>query len=106
MTKSLWIIFNDKYYIPKLHVFCGKMEEMKVSVGGRVVIPKKMRKILKIGEGEKILISIDDKKLVIRSKDMVEKPVEKLYGSVKVKPEKNPKREAREWMKKRIEEDL
>jgi AbrB family looped-hinge helix DNA binding protein len=82
------------------------MEETKISVGGRIVIPKEMRRKLKMEEGEKVIIEIKGRELIIKPKNMVEKPIEKLYGSIKVKPEKNPKKEAREWMRKKIEEDL
>ena len=81
------------------------MEETKISVGGRIVIPKEMRKKLKMEEGEKVIISLEGRKLIIKPKNMVEKPVEKLYGSVKV-TSKEPKKEARKWMRERIEEDL
>ncbi|MEA2053568.1 MAG: AbrB/MazE/SpoVT family DNA-binding domain-containing protein [Candidatus Thermoplasmatota archaeon] len=81
-------------------------EETKISVGGRIVIPKKMRRRLKIEEGEKVIIEIEGRKLIIKPKNVVEKPIEKLYGSVKVTPEENPKKEGREWMKERIEKDL
>jgi len=81
------------------------MEEVKLSAGGRIVIPKKMRKALRVEEGDGLLLSMEGKKLVIQSMNMVESPVKKLYGSVKAGG-KNPKKEAREWMRRRVEEDL
>lgn len=88
-----------------MYILNVKMEEVKLSAGGRIVIPKKMRKVLRVEEGDGLLLSMEGKKLVIQSMNMVENPVEKLYGSVKVGG-KNPKKEAREWMRKRVEEDL
>lgn len=61
-----------------------EMEEVKLSAGGRIVIPKKMRKALRVEEGDGLLISLEGKKIVITSANMVDNPVEKLYGSVKV----------------------
>ena len=77
------------------------VKETKISVGGRIVIPKEMREKLKMEEGEKVIISLEGRKLIIKPKNMVEKPVEKLYGSVKVISDK-PKKEARKWMRERI----
>lgn len=37
---------------------------------------------------------------------MMENPVEKLYGSVKVKPEASPKRVARKWMMREMEKEI
>lgn len=79
---------------------------VKVSQGGRIVIPKKMREKLKIRVGDELLMKFDGKRLIIQPKNMVEEPIKKLYGCIKMKVLKNPKKEAREWIKKRIEENL
>ena len=71
-----------------------EMEEVKLSAGGRIVIPKKMRKALRVEEGDGLLISLEGRRIVITSASMVENPVERLYGSVKVAG-KNPEKEER-----------
>jgi len=85
-----------------------EMEEVKLSAGGRIVIPKKMRKALRVEEGDGLLISLEGRRIVITSASMVENPrrivitsasmvenpVERLYGSVKVAG-KNPEKEGR-----------
>jgi len=40
-------------------------EEMKVGPKGQVVIPKAMRKALKIGPGSKVVMSLTDDKVII-----------------------------------------
>lgn len=78
--------------------------EIKVSQGGRIVIPKEIREKLGIKEGDKIFIDMRGREIVLRPKNIIESPIDKLYGSVKVRPESSPKKVAREWMKKKIEE--
>ena len=43
-------------------------EEMKVGPKGQVVIPKAMRKALKIFPGSKVLVSSDDGRVIIEKK--------------------------------------
>lgn len=81
------------------------MSKVKVSVGGRVVIPKEIREKLKIESGDEVKISVKDRILVLKPEG-IKNPVERLYGSVRTKPEEGPKKVAREWVKKKIEEDL
>ena len=40
-------------------------EEMKVGPKGQVVIPKAMRKALKIGPGSKVIVSMVDEQVII-----------------------------------------
>jgi len=56
--------------------------------------------------GEEIVINVEGKKIVLRPKKIVENPVERLYGSVKVKPESSPKKVAREWAMKRVVKEI
>lgn len=76
------------------------MAATKVSAGGRIVIPKDVRKMFRLEVGEEVIVDVEGRKIVIRPKKMVEDPVERLYGSVKVKPEESPKKVAREWAMK------
>lgn len=77
---------------------------VKVS-GGRIVIPKKIREMLRIKEGEEVFLEVRNKEIILKP-SIEEEPVKKLYGSVRVEPEKSPKKVAREWMAKKIEESL
>lgn len=44
--------------------------------------------------------------MALKPKKTVEDPVEQLCGSVKVKPDANPKKIAREWAVKRVEREI
>lgn len=80
-----------------------KMPTSKVSVGGRVVIPKEIREKLGIKSGDEVTISLEGRTIKIIPEG-IKKPVEKLYGSVKVKPEESPKEVAREWVQKKTKD--
>lgn len=80
--------------------------ETRVSAGGRIVIPKDVREIFGLEVGEEIVVDVEGRKIVLRPKKMVENPVERLYGSVKVKPEASPKRVAREWATREVEKEI
>jgi AbrB family looped-hinge helix DNA binding protein len=82
------------------------MAETRVSAGGRIVIPKDVREMFGLEVGEEIVINVEGKKIVLRPKKIVENPVERLYGSVKVKPEASPKKVAREWAMKRVVKEI
>lgn len=82
------------------------MPKSKVSVGGRIVIPKEIREKLGIESGTEVSIFIKDRILIVKPEGVIKNPVEKLYGSVKTEPEESPKEVARQWMKREIEEDL
>jgi AbrB family looped-hinge helix DNA binding protein len=77
----------------------------RVSEGGRVVIPKEIREIFGLDVGEEVVVDVEGKKIVLRPKKIAENPVERLYGSVKIKPETSPKRVAREWAMKELEKE-
>lgn len=81
------------------------MVETRVSEGGRIVIPKDMREMFGLEVGEEVVIEVEGRKIIIRPKKMVENPVERLYGSVKVKPEPSPKKVAREWATRGVEKE-
>lgn len=79
--------------------------ETKVSAGGRIVIPKNVREMFGLEVGEEIIVDVEGRKIVLRPKKIMEDPVERLYGSVKVKPEVSPKKVAREWAMKKVEKE-
>lgn len=81
------------------------MTETKVSAGGRIVIPKNVREMFGLEVGEEIVVDVEDRKIILRPKKIVEDPVERLYGSVKVKPEASPKKVAREWVTRGVERE-
>jgi len=75
--------------------------EVKVSAGGRIVIPKEIRDRLRIKEGDRILLEVRNREIIL--KPCIDNPVNELYGSIPVKPEDSPKKVAREWMRRRLE---
>lgn len=77
----------------------------KVSEGGRIVIPKKIRKKFGIKKEEDIKIEVEGKKIILRPESLEENPVEKLYGSAKTEPEQSPKKEARKWVTEKLEKE-
>lgn len=79
--------------------------ETRVSEGGRIVIPKDVREMFGLGVGEEVIVDVEGRKIVIKPKKMVEDPVERLYGSIRVKPEASPKKVAREWVMKEVEKE-
>jgi len=79
--------------------------ETRVSAGGRVVIPKNVREMFGLEVGEEVIVDVEGRKIVLKPKKIVEDPVERLYGSVKVKPEPSPKKVAREWAMKELEKE-
>ena len=80
--------------------------ETKISAGGRIVIPKSIRKMFGLEVGEEVIIDVEGRRIVIKPKKIVEDPVDRLYGSIKVKPETSPKKVAREWAAKEVEKDI
>ena len=81
------------------------MTETRISAGGRVVIPKKMRERFGLKEGEGIIIELEGRKIVLKPKKMIENPVDALYGSARVRPEESPKKVAREWVRRALERE-
>ena len=75
------------------------MTEVNVSYGGRVVIPKKIRDKLRIEEGDKVIVELQGREIMLRPKGMAENPVESLYSSVSAKPEDSPKEVSRKWVR-------
>jgi AbrB family looped-hinge helix DNA binding protein len=82
------------------------MAETKVSAGGRIVIPKDVREMFGLEVGEEIVVDVEGRRIILRPKKIVEDPVERLYGSVKVKPEASPKKVAREWVTREVEREI
>lgn len=75
------------------------MTEINVSYGGRVVIPKKFRDKLRIEEGDKVIIELRGREIMLRPKGVTENPVERLYSSVSATPEESPKEVSRKWVR-------
>ncbi|XES77499.1 MAG: AbrB/MazE/SpoVT family DNA-binding domain-containing protein [Candidatus Bathyarchaeia archaeon] len=66
-------------------------EEMKVGPKGQVVIPRAMRKALKIEPGSKVLIKMDDDKLILEKPDfdavaVFERIAKEIHCNTKIDP--------------------
>ncbi|KXB06144.1 hypothetical protein AKJ53_01200 [candidate division MSBL1 archaeon SCGC-AAA382F02] len=77
----------------------------KVSEGGRIVLPKKIRDKFGVEKGENVKIEVEGKKIVIKPESVEEDPVEKLYDSTQTEPEQSPKKEARKWATEKVEKE-
>ncbi|MEM3377960.1 MAG: AbrB/MazE/SpoVT family DNA-binding domain-containing protein [Candidatus Bathyarchaeia archaeon] len=82
---------------------------MSVEVGkyGRIVIPKEIRDKYGIGEGSRFIVRERFGEIVLVPVRVYKKPTEALYGSVCLeKPVEEPKKAAREHIKRRLVEGL
>lgn len=82
---------------------------MSVEVGryGRVVLPKKIRQKYGLNEGIRLIITEYMGRVCLVPVKTHDKPTEALYGSVKLeKPIEEPKRLAREYIRKKLAEDF
>jgi AbrB family looped-hinge helix DNA binding protein len=82
---------------------------MSVVVGkyGRIVLPKDVRDKYGVREGFRLIVTDFRGKICLVPVTTYEKPAEALYGSVKFdKPVDEPKRVAREYIRKKLLEDL
>ena len=82
---------------------------MSIEVGkyGRIVLPKKIRKKYGVQEGYRLIVTESMGRICLIPVKKYEKPTEALYGSVKAeKPVDEPKRLAREYMRKKLLEDM
>jgi AbrB family looped-hinge helix DNA binding protein len=82
---------------------------MSVEVGkyGRIVLPKKIRKKYGLNEGFRLIVTESMGRICLTPVKTYEKPTEALYGSVKTnEPVDDPKTLAREFMRKKLLEDM
>jgi AbrB family looped-hinge helix DNA binding protein len=82
---------------------------MSIEVGkyGRIVLPKRIRKKYGVQEGYRLIVTESMGRICLIPVKKYEKPTEALYGSVRVeKPIDEPKRFAREFMRKKLLEDM
>ena len=82
---------------------------MSVEVGryGRIVLPKKIRQKYGLNEGIRLIITEYMGRVCLVPVKTHDKPTEALYGSVKLeKPIEEPKRLAREYIRKKLAEDF
>ncbi len=93
----------EKYLCHSANVIT-QMAETKVSDGWRIVIPKSIREKLGIEKGDKMKITMKGRDIVMRPKGAERNPIDRMYGSVKVAAEESPKREARKWLEKELED--
>jgi AbrB family looped-hinge helix DNA binding protein len=82
---------------------------MSIEVGkyGRIVLPKRIRKKYDVQEGYRLIVTESMGRICLIPVKKYEKPTEAMYGSVKLeKPVDEPKRFAREYMRKKLLEDM
>ena len=82
---------------------------MSIEVGkyGRIVLPKQLRKKYGMDEGIRLIITEYMGRVCLIPVKKYEKPTEALYGAIKVeKPIDEPKRVAREHIRKKLVEGL
>ncbi len=82
---------------------------MSVEVGkyGRIVLPKRLRKKYDMHEGFRLIVTESMGRICLMPVKTYEKPTDALYGSLKIdKPIDEPKTLAREFMRKKLVEDM
>lgn len=82
---------------------------MSVEVGkyGRIVLPKRLRQKYGVDEGIRLIITEYMGRICLVPVKKYEKPTDALYGAVKLeKPINEPKRLAREHIRKKLVEGL
>jgi len=82
---------------------------LSVEVGkyGRIVLPKQLREKYGVQEGFRLIVTDFRGRIVLVPVKTYEEPTEALYGCVRLeKPIEEPKRVAREYVRKKLAEDL
>jgi len=82
---------------------------LSVEVGkfGRIVLPKQLRQKYGVTDGVRLIITEYMGRICLLPVKSYEKPTEALYGSVKLEnPIEDPKRLAREYIRKKLVEDF
>lgn len=82
---------------------------MSIEVGkyGRIVLPKNIRKKYGVQEGYRLIITESMGRICLIPVKKYNKPTEALYASIRVEnPINEPKRVAREYMRKKLLEDM
>jgi AbrB family looped-hinge helix DNA binding protein len=83
--------------------------QLSIEVGkyGRIVLPKKIRKKYGVQEGVRLIVTESMGRICLVPVSKYENPTEALYGSVKLeKPIDEPKQVAREYIRKKLVEEL
>jgi AbrB family looped-hinge helix DNA binding protein len=82
---------------------------LSVEVGkyGRIILPKQFRDKYGVHEGARLIVTEFNGSICLVPVKIYEKPTEALYGAVKLeKPVDEPKHLAREYIRKKLTEDL
>ena len=85
------------------------MTNLSVEVGkyGRIVLPKKIREKYGVHEGFRLIITESMGRICLVPIKTYPKPTDALYGSLKIdRPIEEPKKFAREYIRKKVLEDL
>jgi len=88
---------------------CLFVGDLFVEVGryGRIVLPKQLREKYGVREGFRLIVVDFKGQIVLVPVKRYERPTEALYGCVRLgKPVEEPKRVAREYIQKKLIEEL
>jgi AbrB family looped-hinge helix DNA binding protein len=99
---------DKKAYICRFSVYLSVMRlSVKVDKYGRIVLPKQLREKYGVQEGFRLIVMEFMGRICLVPVKTYEKPTEALYGCVRLeKPIEEPKRVAREYIRKKLTEGL
>ena len=106
--RALSAVIDKKVYICRFSIYLSVMC-LSVEVGkyGRIVLPKRLREKYGVQEGFRLIVTDFRGRIVLVPVKTYEEPTEALYGCVRLeKPIEEPKRVAREYVRKKLAEDL
>jgi AbrB family looped-hinge helix DNA binding protein len=115
ILKSPWeraqvALIDKKVYICRFSLYLSvSVICLSVEVGkyGRVVLPKQLREKYDVQEGFRLIVFDFRGRIVLVPVKTYEKPTQALYGSVRFeKPIEEPKRVAREYIRKKLSEEV
>jgi AbrB family looped-hinge helix DNA binding protein len=101
-------VYWQKIYICRFSVYLSVMS-VSVEVGkyGRIILPKQLREKYGVQEGFRLIVTEFMGRICLVPVKTYEKPTEALYGCVRLeKPIDEPKRVAREYIRKKLAEDM
>jgi AbrB family looped-hinge helix DNA binding protein len=104
-----WLVFiGGKIFICRFITYLSVIW-LSVEVGkyGRIILPKRVREKYGVHEGVRLVITEYRGSICLVPVKVYEKPTEALFGAVKLRePLEEPKRVAREYIRKKLSEDL
>lgn len=99
---------DKKACICRFSVYLSVMRlSVKVGRYGRIVLPRQLREKYGVQEGSRLIVTDFMGRICLVPAKTYEKPTEALYGCVRLeKPIVEPKRVAREYIRKKLAGDL